>query len=439
MKKIAVIADDLTGANATGVLLSKHGFSTATILQGFLSQPFNYDAICIDTDSRYISKKAAYQSVSKIASAMLAQGVELLCKRIDSTARGNIGAEIDAILDCIGDHSVAIVMPSYPSSGRTTVGSYLLVDGVPVQETDVGKDPQSPLKDSYIPWIISSQSERKIGCIELNEVLGGKNMIARKISELVDSGCRIIVIDAVTEKHIEETASAMAEWKTCFVPVDPGPLTAAYAKKKYGNDVKTPKLLVSIGSCTSVTERQIGHLIQKMNVQPVYIDPGKLANADLNVRNDELLRGVEEGLLRTKTESVILVTTNQPDQPLLDLKALASKQNTTQESLARKITDGLALISQRIIQGSETAISGCFTSGGDVTASICAASRAHGIQLMDEVFPLAAYGRFAGGYLDGMPVITKGGLIGGADAITVCIRYLFKQLSKSKDIKENMS
>lgn len=62
--RVGVIADDLTGANATGVRLAKQGFKTATVVQDAPYQNFDqYDAICIDTDSRYSTKEMAENRV----------------------------------------------------------------------------------------------------------------------------------------------------------------------------------------------------------------------------------------------------------------------------------------------------------------------------------------------------------------------------------------
>lgn len=174
--KIAVIADDLTGANATGVLLSKQGFSTATIIQGLSYPSAAYDAICIDTDSRYVSPEEAKRRVKQAVTFMLNHGVKLFCKRIDSTVRGNIGAEIDAVLDVLGEEAVAVVMPSFPASGRITVGGCLLVNGVPLQETDVARDPVSPLTQTYVPDIIVEQSRQSITHIGMDAVLSGSQM-----------------------------------------------------------------------------------------------------------------------------------------------------------------------------------------------------------------------------------------------------------------------
>ncbi|MDN4071683.1 four-carbon acid sugar kinase family protein [Fictibacillus terranigra] len=438
--RIAVISDDLTGANATGVLLKKQGISTATILHGFSPQTaYNYDAICIDTDSRYTPKHVAYQRVSELIGSLSGQGVELFCKRIDSTARGNIGGEIDACLDALGEDSVAVVLPSYPVSGRTTVGGYLLVYGTPVQETDVAKDPQAPLNESHVPSIISRQSSKPVATLEMSEVLQGAFKLSSLLQQKINEGSRIIVADAVNEEQIAAVAKAMASLDQTFVPVDPGPLTAAYVKEKYNDAPFTPKILLTIGSCTKVTGRQIHHLAENLPLHTVTIDPLKLARDQDGERDEEIAEGVEEGLRLLEDQSVVLVTTFQKDAPLLDLQALAKEKHTTEASLAKRITDGLAIVSQRIIQKSRTSISGCFSSGGDVTASLCAAGKTHGIQLLDEVFPLAAYGRFIGGYLDGLPVVTKGGMVGSESAITDSVLFLQRQLTTKPHEKEILS
>jgi len=82
---------------------------------------------------------------------------DVVAKRIDSTIRGNLGAETDALLEVIDPDSIAVVVASYPDSGHATSGGYLLVEGMPVQETDVAKDPMNPITSSYIPDIIRKQ------------------------------------------------------------------------------------------------------------------------------------------------------------------------------------------------------------------------------------------------------------------------------------------
>ena len=154
--KIGIIADDLTGANATGVRLAKAGFVSATIVFGGKVPTKNeFTSICVDTDSRTASTKVAKERVTDTYNQLRTWGADVIAKRIDSTIRGNIGSEIDALLEAIGKDSIAIVVASYPDSGRVTSGGYLLVEGVPVQETDVAKDPMNPITKSYVPAVIA--------------------------------------------------------------------------------------------------------------------------------------------------------------------------------------------------------------------------------------------------------------------------------------------
>jgi uncharacterized protein YgbK (DUF1537 family) len=153
MSKIIIIADDLTGANATGVLLVQQGFKAATFinLDKYKSmQNDDYDILSINTDSRAIKKEEAYKRVKSIVELFKEEDVKLFAKRIDSTLRGNIGAEISAILDNVKDDTYAIVVPSFPASGRACVGGYLMVHQVPLEKTAVATDPKTPVFTSKV-------------------------------------------------------------------------------------------------------------------------------------------------------------------------------------------------------------------------------------------------------------------------------------------------
>ena len=57
--KVAIIADDLTGANATAALLSTQGFTTLTCLDN-PEYAEDYDVVSFSTDSRSVSYQEAY-------------------------------------------------------------------------------------------------------------------------------------------------------------------------------------------------------------------------------------------------------------------------------------------------------------------------------------------------------------------------------------------
>lgn len=430
--KIGIIADDLTGANATGVRLSKQGFSAATIMD--LEQEFNLqdvDAVCINTDTRYQSDEIIKSRITDVMTSFHSWGTKIFCKRIDSTIRGNIGLEIDTVLEEIGENSVAILVASFPDSGRISSGGYLLVNSIPVHQTDVAKDPQSPITESYIPSVIQKQSKNKVAHVGLDKVLSGSEMLREAFMEKIDDGIRIIVVDAITDEDIEIIAEAMANIKDIpIVPADPGPLTVAYAKAYFDQFVKKSKIIVTVGSVTNLTGRQLRYLQEKTNSKPVFVDVEKIATLDEDTWNTEVNRSVNEALNLIDKHEVLIITTHKPDSKIINLHAKAKTENTTKDVLAKQIANALAIITKNVIEQTSFQIQGCFTSGGDITSSLCTSIEAQGIKLEDEVLPLAAYGRLIGGLFPNLSIVTKGGLIGDKRSIYECVKYI-----KSKERK----
>src|SRR3712207_5034567 len=99
MVKYVIVADDLTGSNATCSLLKKIGLRAASVFQLSSEKMEEMDVISYSTDSRGITKEEAYERVKRAINVLKRDEILLYNKRIDSTLRGNIGAEIDAMLE----------------------------------------------------------------------------------------------------------------------------------------------------------------------------------------------------------------------------------------------------------------------------------------------------------------------------------------------------
>src|SRR5690606_11614306 len=246
------------------------GFS-ATTLTSFQTPPTlgAFNAVCVDTDSRYVQPDLAKARVQAALQNFQNWEADLICKRIDSTVRGNIGYEVDTILEALGEKSIAIVVASCPESGRITSGGYLLVNGVPLQTTDVAKDPVNPLKQSFVPHIIQKQSKFPVVHIGLETVLLEVQQLADAINKEISAGNRIIVLDAVTDDDIDCITAAMLKVNDyTLVPVDPGPLTAKYSKAILNQQSQNKKIVASIGSITPTASKQIQYLLEKTDAYP---------------------------------------------------------------------------------------------------------------------------------------------------------------------------
>lgn len=423
--KIGIIADDLTGANATGVKLSKQGFS-ATTLTSFQTPPTlgAFNAVCVDTDSRYVQPDLAKARVQAALQNFQNWEADLICKRIDSTVRGNIGYEVDTILEALGEKSIAIVVASFPESGRITSGGYLLVNGVPLQTTDVAKDPVNPLKQSFVPHIIQKQSKFPVVHIGLETVLLEVQQLTYAINKEISNGNRIIVLDAVTDDDIDCITAALLKINNyTLVPVDPGPLTAKYSKAILNQQSQNKKIVASIGSITPTASKQIQYLLEKTDAYPYYIDANRLTHLD-EKWDAEIEAISHEAVQFLDTHDVLVMTTNSPHQDQLNLTTIANEFETTEEHLAKRIAAGIGMVTMKVLQSTNYSVGGCFSSGGDITSSICTISNAEGIKLEEEVLPLVAYGKLMGGELDGLPIITKGGMAGEKDALYKSIKFL---------------
>ncbi len=158
MKRLAVLSDDLTGAMGAGLQLQKKGVSIKVIfghdsLRGISREN---EVIIIDTQSRNLPPKTAYSVVKKWCQKIACLDFQLIYKKIDSTLRGNIGKEFEAVLEN-GDFSCIALAPVLPFNNRITRDGVHYVNGKKLVESDLAKDPFAPIIESDIPIIIRQQ------------------------------------------------------------------------------------------------------------------------------------------------------------------------------------------------------------------------------------------------------------------------------------------
>jgi uncharacterized protein YgbK (DUF1537 family) len=158
--ELLVIADDLTGACDTGAQFAGQGVPTLVTME--VDYPFNrqdeYSVIVADTGSRHLSAAEAVARVEAVVRRARAAGVNHFYKKTDSTLRGNIGAELQALLRASGNRLLAFA-PAFPRLGRFTRGGHQYVGDRLLRETAFAADPLDPVTDSYIPAIIRRQSD----------------------------------------------------------------------------------------------------------------------------------------------------------------------------------------------------------------------------------------------------------------------------------------
>jgi len=208
MQKYIVIADDLTGSNATCSLFKKIGLRAASILklQGGVS--YDVDVISYSTASRGLDKEEAYKKVSEAIKILKNKDVLVYNKRIDSTLRGNIGTEINAMLDNLEDDRIAVVVPAYPDSGRIVVNKTMLVNGVLLENSDAGKDPKTPIKTSCVESLVQKDIKYSSTYFTLSDIAQPIEEITKKIQEAIKKS-RVLIFDAVNNEDIIKISKAI--------------------------------------------------------------------------------------------------------------------------------------------------------------------------------------------------------------------------------------
>lgn len=161
MIKLLIISDDFTGALDTSVQLSASGATAYVTLDSkFNTTDFSpeTDVLVVDAETRHLNQKDAYEAVFSITERARKAGIPFIYKKTDSVLRGNIGAELSAVLKAGGQKRIHFI-PAYPQMKRTTRKGIHYADSVPIDESIFGKDPFEPVLYSDITQIIRSQTD----------------------------------------------------------------------------------------------------------------------------------------------------------------------------------------------------------------------------------------------------------------------------------------
>jgi len=147
--RIAVVADDLTGALDTGVQFTKWGYTTQLVENPYESSA---EVTIINTDTRKKTPEQAYRLVYSIVENL--SKYDIIYKKFDSTLRGNPGTELEAILTATGE-TQAILTPTYPSLRRRVKNGHLYIAEKLITKTEYVQEYKN--KTSYIPEILDTE------------------------------------------------------------------------------------------------------------------------------------------------------------------------------------------------------------------------------------------------------------------------------------------
>lgn len=273
--KLLIIADDLTGGLDTGVQLAKQGITVRVILDAdrleaseekpvdpgavskertvgpgavseqrpaglwTLSKQNSPQVLVVVSETRHAAPEEAYRIVHRIASIGKGAGIPYVYKKTDSALRGNIGAELAAVLHAY-DADVISFLPAYPVMNRITAGGRQFIDGLPAEESVFGQDPFDPVKESDIRKLIQMQADIPDAKILVAD--------AESDADLMAAGRRLLEKGALT------VSAGCAGFAACLPKLLGLKREAVPQVPTFGDG-----LLVISGSLNPITLKQLDH------------------------------------------------------------------------------------------------------------------------------------------------------------------------------------
>jgi uncharacterized protein YgbK (DUF1537 family) len=419
MNNIVIIADDLTGAADTGVQFCPFFEETTLVSYQQLDRileptlPAAARAIALYTNSRALAADTAQQRLVFVAQGLAKKKPLRIYKKIESCLRGNVGAEVDVLLDELG-YQTSFITPAFPEMGRTTRDDIHRVHGIPVDQTEIARDPLTPVKDSRLSKIIASQSRYPVGRVGVDRLEGGQTELQQEIKRLIQGGARHLVFDTTGREHLDRIARQVCALEPNVLPVGSAGLAGSLAALLPPRSGLTPSgqpappggfNLLVCGTASEVTGNQVKNLLATCPYEQMVLKADMFTDPNLNTVFLNTLT-----LARTKVSQghlVLAIESPQGD------RAAARQAGRLRDPAA--IASGVGRLVAGILTESKPAV--LLLTGGDTADAVLTAVKAEGIKICGEILQGVVHGALIGGPLNGLSVVTKAGAFGREDTL----------------------
>lgn len=370
MDRLALLADDLTGACDASAVYARAGYSVRVF--PFQEGPWNAgdaEVISASSNSRNLASHDAASALRRSAEACRELGAKRFYKKIDSTLRGQVRSEVTALLEHLQLHA-ALICPALPSQGRTVQDAAVLVDGVPAHLGAAGRDPGAPLQSSSILTCVPGA----LTC-SLAELRSG--FLPDRVNEAL-SKRTVMVCDAVTDEDLHIIAETVRN-RQDILPVGSSGLARALAGPQ-GNSVPvTSPVLALIGSLHPASRAQALRC------------SGVISLADPPEVPETVRQCLEH--LKHRRSPVVITSGSSASDP-------SGFLGRTAAAVLEQVPD------LRIA-----------ASGGDTALGVLRELGASHLDVTGELCSGVPVSVIIGGRFDGVSVITKGGGFGGPETL----------------------
>jgi uncharacterized protein YgbK (DUF1537 family) len=334
MKRVLVIADDLSGAAETAGIGVRFGLATH-LLRDPPSEMPHANLLVIDTDSRLLLPADAAATVGRFVERRAADDFDLVYKKTDSALRGPVVAEVEAIMGAL-EFTSALLVPQNPSRKRTIEDGIYRIDGVPLNQTAFANDPIHPARSADVLELLGRSATQPIRCLAPDDDLPPDGITigaARIVQDVRRWAC--LFADVAERGHQALLPVGGADFFQAILEARGGRATRPILTKISGN----PRLLV----CGSTSHAE---LVARATAERAAVCP--ITKIDASQRYEQVLSALE-----THGAAVLVV-----DQPIDRAPGVAKR---IEAALAEMVA---AVLSRQRIEH-------LFLEGGATASAVC--------------------------------------------------------------------
>lgn len=379
-RKLGLLADDFTGAMDAGAQFALLGLST--VFERSEGEDTSAELLVISTESR---EATADEAIRRTEQTVARLNNRQIFKKIDSTLRGNITAEIIPLLHGVEIHQ-ALICPAIPELVRIVRSGELWVNGVRLHETDFRNDPTFPRNTAQIAQILRVEA----GKIPLEIIRSGKQPLQLFLDAQPQ---QFLVADAETDADLDVLARAVIE--NNLLPCGALGFARAWGKvlkpglpplpRQNLNPQHLPPLFI-LGSHHPITTHQWKNLIRQRDVISLHYSK--------SLKSDAVITALKTG------KAVIL---HMPEENIASVDERAEMMDAMCHIAAPAVIDGQT--------------GGLIACGGETAAQFCRILGTQAVQILGEILSGTPYGKLIGGQSPQTTIVTKAGGFGDENVL----------------------
>ena len=439
----AVVADDLTGAMDGGVQLLPRTAVEVLVSAGGAVPSVPPDAPAriaqaddasvlpvINTQSRGAPPDDASARVRAICRQLSAAGRTVWFKKIDSTMRGNVGAEL-AALHAVLAPCVIVCTPALPEEGRTVQEGVLRVAGKPAMATPYRDEIPSAHGAAASSAVIDIVRRQWPGCraAHLPARPGG-----REVAALAHGPVDLVVADAAGDRDLNALAAAAGDvarggrrlvWagsagllralaQAGAPGLDAAPRTDGKGPAGNPEPARPAPLVLVCGSRRTLSRRQVD--VAAAAVRPLIVRPSADPGAAACARRWHASGGAEGGApgpLSAADAAALSARALAGGRDLfLCAPPLAETAASPSAPVAETVAADLADLAARALASAAVRPRALLLVGGDTAYACLRRLDIRRLVLCGEAEPYVPWGRVLGGSWGGLVVVTKAGGFG---------------------------